>query len=109
MNEIQLTIKDKHLHSPYGPILSKGSDLQPVVLVDIWLVAACAARRQAVCPQAQQNLRAGIGYVTRDGFFVLQNETKRVAYELFPARTPDTKSKPGMPIYLGVERARDTW
>jgi hypothetical protein len=84
--------------SPFGPV-SSGRGLKDVVIISIWVVAHCAVRRLPVCEHAQESLPAGTGYVTRDGMFILENESKRVVYELFPAEFPD-----GQLIYLGVKR-----
>lgn len=89
--------------TPYGE--ATGRELSDVVLIGISLVNACARRRQAVCGFAQRLLRAGIAYVTRDGHFVVQNETRRIAYELFPALFTDGLT----PLYIGVKRAEDAW
>lgn len=83
---------------PYGRIATSNT-LGDVVMIGVQVVAQCAARRRKVCTFAP--MLAGIAYVTHSGNMVIQNSTRVVVYELFPATWPEGNNHPH--LYVGVK------
>jgi hypothetical protein len=98
---VRLTIVDDGFMSPFG-LVGNGRELSPVVFVGYRVVVMCAHGRQRVCNFAQKIMPHAVAWVDSDGMLTLQNKSRRVVYELFPAVWDDDLDC--SPIYLGVMR-----
>ena len=87
--------------------VGSGRELSPIVFIAVYVVAMGLEKRVPVCAFAQRLLRAGVGWVTRDGMFHLQNEARHLVYELFPVAFEEARNTlvTTNAQYLGVMRS----